>query len=155
MAVCWADRGFATVQESITVQAFLESREAMLRLEDELGFREHFSQEAIDPLNRIGPDATDEDVYDTYLRHLRIGYDPTEGLIRMEVIAADPEVSQSYSQALIGFAEERVDRMSQRLRADQMSGAREKLRGRRGTGAGSATTRPQPAGTAWRSVDRG
>ena len=117
--------GFATVQESITVQAFLESREAMLRLEDELGFREHFSQEAIDPLNRIGPDATDEDVYDTYLRHLRIGYDPTEGLIRMEVIAADPEVSQSYSQALIGFAEERVDRMSQRLRADQMSGARE------------------------------
>ena len=117
--------GFATVQESITVQAYLESREAMLRLEEELGFREHFSQETIDPLNRIAPDATDEDAYDTYLRHLQIGYDPTEGLIRMEVIAADPEVSQAYSQALIGYAEERVDRMSQRLREDQMVGARE------------------------------
>jgi capsular polysaccharide transport system permease protein len=32
--------GFATVQESITVQAYLESREAMLRLDEELGFRE-------------------------------------------------------------------------------------------------------------------
>jgi capsular polysaccharide transport system permease protein len=72
--------GFATVQESITVQAYLESREAMLRLDEELGFREHFSQEPIDPLTRIADDATVEDVYDTYLRNLRIGYDPTEGL---------------------------------------------------------------------------
>ncbi|GAA5077141.1 capsule biosynthesis protein [Roseibacterium beibuensis] len=116
---------FATVQESITVQAYLESREAMLRLDEELGFREHFSSEEIDPLTRIAPDATVEDVYDVYRRHLEIGYDPTEGLIRMEVAAADPEVSQSFSEALIRYAEERVDRMSQRLREDQMAGARE------------------------------
>jgi capsular polysaccharide transport system permease protein len=117
--------GFATVQESITVQAYLESREAMLRLDEELGFREHFSQEPIDPLTRIADDATVEDVYDTYLRNLRIGYDPTEGLIRMEVIAADPQVSAAFSEALIRYAEERVDQMSQRLREDQMAGARD------------------------------
>jgi capsular polysaccharide transport system permease protein len=117
--------GFATQQESITVQAYLESREAMLRLEEELGFRAHFSGEEIDPLTRIPADATMEDVYDTYRRHLRIGYDPTEGLIRMEVAAADPETSQAFSQALISYAEERVDQMSQRLRADQMDGARD------------------------------
>jgi capsular polysaccharide transport system permease protein len=117
--------GFATQQESITVQAYLESREAMLRLEEELGFRAHFSGEDIDPLTRIAPDATMEDVYATYRRHLQIGYDPTEGLIRMEVVAADPEISQAFSEALIRYAEERVDQMSQRLRADQMTGARD------------------------------
>ncbi|MFW5654186.1 MAG: capsule biosynthesis protein, partial [Roseicyclus sp.] len=117
--------GFATQQESITVQAYLESREAMLRLEEELGFREHFSGEEIDPLTRVPPDATREDVYDIYRRHLRIGYDPTEGLVRMKVVAADPEVSQAFSEALIRYAEERVDRMSQRLREDQMAGARD------------------------------
>ncbi|MEM8538721.1 MAG: capsule biosynthesis protein, partial [Pseudomonadota bacterium] len=116
---------FATVQESITVQAYLESREAMLRLDEELAFREHFSSEAIDPLTRIPPEATVEDTYDTYLRHLQIGYDPTEGLVRMEVIAADPQVSAAFSEALIRYAEERVDQMSQRLREDQMAGARE------------------------------
>ncbi|QXT40537.1 capsule biosynthesis protein [Gymnodinialimonas ceratoperidinii] len=116
---------FATVQESITVQSYLESREAMLRLDEELNFREHFSGEDIDPLVRLAPDASDEQMYSTYLRNLTIGYDPTEGLIRMEVLAADPAVSQAFSEALITYAEERVDQMSSRLREDQMAGARE------------------------------
>ncbi|MBL4626716.1 MAG: capsule biosynthesis protein, partial [Roseicyclus sp.] len=116
---------FATVQESITVQSYLESREAMLRLDEELGFRAHFSSAEIDPLVRLAPDASNESMYGTYLRNLTIGYDPTEGLIRMEVLAADPATSQAFSQALIGYAEERVDQMSSRLREDQMSGARE------------------------------
>lgn len=116
---------FATVQESITVQSYLESREAMLRLDEEQGFRDHFSGENIDPLVRLAPDASDEQMYVTYLRNLTIGYDPTEGLVRMEVLAADSATSQAFSQALIGYAEERVDQMSSRLREDQMSGARE------------------------------
>lgn len=116
---------FATVQESITVQSYLTSREAMLRLDAEMGLREHFSNPQMDPLTRLAPDASAEALYDTYLRHLTIGYDPTEGLIKMEVRAADPETSQNFSTALITYAEERVDQMSQRLREDQMRGARE------------------------------
>lgn len=116
---------FATVQESITVQSYLESREAMLRLNEELGFREHFSSEDVDPLSRLDPDASDERMYDIYRRSLTIGYDPTEGLLRMEVLAADPATSQAFSEALIGYAEERVDQMSSRLREDGMAGARE------------------------------
>jgi len=115
--------GFATVQESITVQSYLESREAMLRLDDELGFRAHFSADRIDPLARLAPDATDEAMYDTYRRHLVIGYDPTEGLVKLEVIAADAATSQQFSEALIRYSEERVDQMSERLRVDQMAGA--------------------------------
>lgn len=116
---------FATVQESIVVQSYLESREAMLRLDEDLGFREHFSDPAIDPLLRLEPDASDEAVYSTYRRSLTIGYDPTEGVVKVEMAAADPERSQAFSEALIGYAEERVDQMSQRLRTDQMTGAME------------------------------
>ncbi|MGI3183848.1 capsule biosynthesis protein [Nioella aestuarii] len=116
---------FATVQDSIAVQSFLESREAMLLLDEELGLREHFSAPDIDPLNRLAPDASTEDLYALYSRHLTIGYDPTEGMVRMEVLAADPQLSAAFSQALLRYAEERVDQMSHRLRDDQMSGARE------------------------------
>ncbi|MBF9058304.1 capsule biosynthesis protein [Rhodobacterales bacterium HKCCSP123] len=116
---------FATVQESIVVQSYLESREAMLRLDEDLGFRAHFSAERIDPLVRLAPDAAVESVYSTYRDQLTIGYDPTEGVIKLEMLAADPEVSQAFSEALIRYAEERVDQMSQRLREDQMAGARE------------------------------
>jgi len=114
---------FATVQDSIAVQSFLESREAMRLVDDQLGLREHFSSSEIDQLNRLAEDATEEDLYDLYSRNLTIGYDPTEGLIRMEVVSADPALSEAFSSALIRYAEERVDQMAQRLRGDQMAGA--------------------------------
>jgi capsular polysaccharide transport system permease protein len=116
---------FATVQESIVVQSYLESREAMLRLDQELGFRAHFSAPEIDPLVRLPADASVEAVYATYRNQLTIGYDPTEGVIKMEMLATDPATSQAFSEALISYAEERVDQMSQRLREDQMAGARD------------------------------
>ena len=117
--------GFATIQDSIAVQSFLESREAMLLLDAELGLRDHFSGPDMDPLNRLAPDASTEDLYALYSRNLTIGYDPTEGMIRMEVVAGDPELSRAYASALLRYAEERVDQMTLRVREDQMAGARE------------------------------
>lgn len=116
---------FATSQDSITVQGYMQSREAMQRLDRDLGFRDHWSQPGIDPLQRLAPDATEEATYRTYKRNVKIGYDPTEGIIKMEVIATDPAVSTAFAEALIGYAEEQVDHLTQRLREDQMQGARE------------------------------
>jgi len=116
---------FATSQDSITVQGYMQSREAMQRLDADLGFRDHWSQPGIDPLQRLAPDATEEATYRTYKRNVKIGYDPTEGIIKMEVIATDPAVSTAFAEALIGYAEEQVDHLTQRLREDQMQGARE------------------------------
>ncbi|NKB26097.1 MAG: capsule biosynthesis protein [Rhodobacteraceae bacterium] len=116
---------FATSQDSITVQSYLESREALLRLDNDIGFKAHFSHEDIDPLQRLDPDATNEAAYKLFKKQVTIGYDPTEGIVKMEVGAADPEVSAAFSRALIAYAEEQVDNLTQRLRGDQMRGARE------------------------------
>ncbi len=125
MGGLFSGTGFATSQDSITVQSYLGSREAMQRLDQDIGFKAHFSQDNIDLLNRLEPDATNEDAYKVFKRNVKIGYDPTEGIIKMEVIAADPEVSTTFSRALIGYAEEQVDDLTQRLREDQMRGATE------------------------------
>jgi capsular polysaccharide transport system permease protein len=114
----------ATQQDSITVQSYLTSRAALQRLDEDHGFRSHFSQDFIDPLQQLDPTASNEDAYDMYLDRVRISYDPTEGIVKMEVIAADPATSQEFSEALIGYAEEQVDHLTQRLREDQMAGAR-------------------------------
>jgi capsular polysaccharide transport system permease protein len=52
-------------------------------------------------------------------------YDPTEGIVKMEVIATSPEKSVEFATALIGYAEGQVDQLTQRLREDQMKGARD------------------------------
>ena len=115
--------GLATSQDSITVQGYLGSREAMLRLDEDKGFKAHFSEPSIDFIQRLDPGATNEQAYKTFRRNVKIGYDPTEGLVRMEVIATTPEASAEFSWALIGYAEEQVDNLTQRLREDQMEGA--------------------------------
>ena len=111
---------FATSQDSIAVQGYLQSREAMTRLDKDLGFRAHFQSETIDPLQRLEPDASLEAAYRVYKKFLKISFDTTEGVIRMDVLAADPNVAAAWSKQLISYAEGQVDHLTRRLREDQM-----------------------------------
>ncbi|WP_147108044.1 capsule biosynthesis protein [Tateyamaria sp. syn59] len=116
---------FATNADSIAVQGFLQSKDAMLRLDRDVGFKTHFTQNWIDPIQRLSEDPTNEEAYKTYKKNVKIGYDPTEGMIRMEVAAADPAVSADFSNQLIDYAEQRVNNLSFQKRDDQMRDARE------------------------------
>lgn len=89
----------ATQQDSISVQSYLLSRDVLARLDDDLGFRAHFEGDNIDELQRLTPDSSNEDTYKLYQRMVRIGYDPTEGVIKMEVIAADPATGEAFANA--------------------------------------------------------
>ena len=95
----------------------------MLRLDGELGFRRAFQDPSLDAIRRLPENASNEATYELYQKSVRIGYDPTEGMINMEVIAPDPELSRDFSLALIKYAEGQVDQMTARLRDDQMKGA--------------------------------
>lgn len=114
---------FATGQDSIATQSYLQSKDAMLRLDADLGFRAHFSQDHIDPIQRLDPDASNEAAYKLYKKYIKLGYDPTEGVIKMELSTADPEVSALFSQRLIKYAEERVDNLSRQKRLDAVKTA--------------------------------
>ncbi|MEM6306188.1 MAG: capsule biosynthesis protein [Pseudomonadota bacterium] len=115
---------FATGQDSIATQAYLQSQDAMQRLDADKGFKTHFSNPEIDPIQRLEENATNAEAYKIYKKNVKIGYDPTEGVIRMEIVAADPAVSASFSQSLIGYAEERVNDLSLQKREDGMRDAR-------------------------------
>ncbi|WP_341223168.1 capsule biosynthesis protein [Loktanella salsilacus] len=115
----------ATQQDSITVQSYLSSRAAMVRLDDDHNFKDVFSDPVIDPIQRLPEGATNEAAFGIYKSRVKISYDPTEGILKMDVIAPSPETSQEFSEALIGYAEDQVDQLTQRLREDQMAGARE------------------------------
>lgn len=114
---------FATGQDSIATQSYLESKDAMLRLDKDLGFRAAFSNDNIDPIQRLDENATVETAYKLYKRYVKLGYDQTEGVIKMEVSSADPEMSQKFSGALIEYAEDMVDQLSREKRTDAMENA--------------------------------
>lgn len=115
----------ATSQDSIAVQGYLQSFDAMERLDKDQGFRAVFSDPAIDPVQRLAENASNSAAYKVYRRNVKISYDPTEGIIKMEVIAPDPQQAVTFSKALIGYAEDQVEGLTRRLREDQMTGARQ------------------------------
>ena len=114
---------FANSADSIATQAYLQSKDAMLRLDADADFKSHFADPSIDPIQRLTADPTNEEAYKTYKKNVKIGYDPSEGVIRMEVIAADPEVSATFSENLINYAEQRVNELSLKKREDGMRDA--------------------------------
>jgi capsular polysaccharide transport system permease protein len=116
---------FATNQDAIAVQSYLQSKDAMLRLNQDAGYEAHFTQPFIDPIQRMADDASSEEAYKTYGKNVKIGYDPSEGVIKMEVIAADPEIAALFASKLINYAEERVNNLTKQKRGDQMKDAKD------------------------------
>jgi capsular polysaccharide transport system permease protein len=110
-------------EDSIGVQGFLTSPEAMVLLDNEQGFKASFQGDNIDAIQRMDKDVSNEIAYKTYKKKVLVGFDPTEGILRMEVIAPDPEQAMRFSSALLDFAETRVDEQTSRLREGQLDGA--------------------------------
>lgn len=111
--------------DSVAVQSYLTSKNAMVRLQDEAGFKTAFQDPSLDPLLRLPADATDDDAFKTYENMVSVGYDPTAGVLDLKVIAPDPQLSEEFSLALLRYAEGMVDDMTLRVRGDQMAGAEE------------------------------
>jgi capsular polysaccharide transport system permease protein len=123
MGSLFSGTGFGDSKDSIIVQGFLTSLEALKFLNEKDKFTQHFSQEWIDPIQRLPEDATEADAYRKFKQSIDVGFDPTDGIIRMQVRATDPETAEQFARSLISFAENRIDEQSQRVREDQMKGA--------------------------------
>ena len=94
-------------QDSVTVQGYLQSQDVMMMLDKDSGFKQHFQNPAIDPIQRLAPDANNSATYALFKKVVKISYDPTEGIIKMEVSATTPAKAVEFSEALLKYAEER------------------------------------------------
>ncbi|MEO8240975.1 MAG: capsule biosynthesis protein [bacterium] len=118
MSSLFSGTSFATSQDSVAVQSYLQSQDVMELLDKDSGFRKHFSDPSIDPIQRLSPNANNSATYALFKHVVKISYDPTEGVIKMEVSAANPQKAVEFSKALLKYAETRVDQLTSRLRDD-------------------------------------
>ncbi|WP_108261366.1 capsule biosynthesis protein [Mangrovicoccus ximenensis] len=118
-----AGTALGSSQEAVAVQRYIDSKEAMVRLSEEQGFAAHFSGAGIDPLARLPEGASTERAYRLYRHRVKAGYDPSEGVVQLEVSAADPAKAVVFADALVSYAEEVVNDLTLRQRRDQLAGA--------------------------------
>lgn len=125
--------GAANLTDSVSVQEYILSRDILRRLDEDYGYIAHFQNPAIDPLSRLAPDATFDEAYAYYRGGLirpgkvKVGFDASEGVIRLEAIAADPESAQRFAEAIIRYAEEKVNSLNERSRNDGVRFAEQKV----------------------------
>lgn len=118
---------FSAGGEFTAVQDYLQSRAAFDRLQGDYPFVELFQGDEIDRFLRIDPDASKETQYGLYRSQVKISFDNTDHVLRMEVRTPDPTSAEEISDHLLSYAEERVDDKTQRVRDTAVADARDFL----------------------------
>ena len=106
------------------VQEYILSRDVLRRLDSEQGFIRHHQEDAIDWVARIPADATFEEAYEYYDRLVDVRYDSQSGVSTLMVKAATAADAQRFAHAILGYAEQMVNELSERARLDRMEFAR-------------------------------
>ena len=115
--------GSSSLFDPVAVQTYIQSRDLLTRLDAEQAWVAHFQDPKLDFWHRLPADASFEDAFAHYSSMVSVSYDPTEGILEMELVAADTDAARRFSQAVIGYAEEMVDGLSDRIREDALKDA--------------------------------
>lgn len=119
--------GGSSEYDARAVQEYILSRDVLRRLDREEGFIGHHQDPAIDWITRIPADATFEDAYEYYEDIVDVLYDSQSGVSTLKVLASTADDAQRFAHAILRYAEEMVNDLSERARLDRMEFARQEV----------------------------
>jgi capsular polysaccharide transport system permease protein len=113
--------------DSRAVQEYILSRDVLRLLDTEEGFIRHHQDRSIDWIARIPEDATFEEAYEYYDGLVDVQYDSQAGVSTLLVKATSAEDARRFALAILRYAEEMVNELSERARLDRMEFARREV----------------------------
>ncbi len=96
------------------VSDFIKSRDCMRQLDRKIGLRSLLAYRGLDPLNRLSPQASEDQLYNAYRANLDVSYNMIEQIDVLQVSAFSPEDARLISEALIDLAQQFVNRMDEK-----------------------------------------
>jgi capsular polysaccharide transport system permease protein len=102
------------------VSDFLVSRDCMHLLDRKIGLRRYLAHAGWDPVHRLSPDASDEQLYQAYLASIDVSFNLMEQIDVMEVRAFSPQDAEAVSNGLLDIAQGFVNDMDDKGVADSM-----------------------------------
>lgn len=118
----------AASTEAEILYDFIRSQDLVERVDRELNLtaiygRNHYT----DPIFTLPADATIEDKVRYWSRMVKVEYNESTGLIRLQTLAFTPEEAQKAAQSIIGHSSAMINRLSVAAREDATRYAREEL----------------------------
>jgi capsular polysaccharide transport system permease protein len=117
----------ASREETLYLREYIVSTDMMLLLEDRLHWVEHYAAQRDDIFFWLDKSAEREDLLKYYQRMISAYYDETTGLLRVEVQAFTPEMSEQMLRAILQASEHFVNEVSHSIAREQMKFAKAEL----------------------------
>jgi capsular polysaccharide transport system permease protein len=111
----------ATEKDARAVQAHILSRDVLSRLETEQGFIRHHQSPDIDWWARIPAGASFETAFGYFQNLVDVRYDTQSGVSELLVKASTAADAERFARAILRYAEEMVNELSDRARLDRMA----------------------------------
>ena len=122
---------FARALDDIySAQEYLESRNAMIRLDNEIDLKEKFSYWWIDPISKFsifGINNSNESFFKYYQKKVQLSQDSSSSILTLETYAFDPQTSFEMNNLLLNYSEEIVNRLNKRAKNDIIGYSLEEL----------------------------
>ncbi|MEI3855877.1 MULTISPECIES: hypothetical protein [unclassified Ensifer] len=122
--------GDSLTQDAYIVANYLRSPQIVRLLEAKLDLRDFYSKSDIDPLSRLRPEASFEDLHKYWNRHVDTYVDGPSGIIVLTVRAFSPEDAALISGAALAASNEMIDKISEKAKSDLVSRAEADVLGR-------------------------
>lgn len=114
--------GTSGAADLLLLKDHLLSVDMMLKLEQRLQLKQHFSQSSIDYFSRLSSTSLPQEKFVSYMRQrIQVEYDDYAAVLRIKVQAFTPQMAQEIAQALLQEGELHMNQMGQRLAAEQVA----------------------------------
>jgi capsular polysaccharide transport system permease protein len=113
-----------SARDSAAIKEYIQSRDMLARLEDDLQVTAHYSQSQADCWSRLAASPTFEETYAHYLDQVEVSFGSGESVLTLKVKAYSAEMARSVAQAIITLSEQKVNTLSARVRDDQIEFAK-------------------------------
>ena len=114
-------------QDSLVVIDYSKSIDMLDRVRERVDFVGHYSNEDVDFLSRLDPDATRQEILEYYEDRVSIERESSSDVMKVRVRAFDPETARRIASLVIELNEDLVNRLSNRIEEDAIATARAEM----------------------------
>ncbi|QOP41443.1 hypothetical protein [Sulfurimonas marina] len=109
------------LQDSKIVEEYLKSLDVYTLVDQKFHLTEHYKSDAIDFVERLSDDATQEEVLDFYNKHLIVYYDEVSGILSVAFAHVDPKKAQEILEFLVQNVDYQINEFNRKKAKKQLT----------------------------------
>ncbi|SFV75739.1 Capsular polysaccharide export system inner membrane protein KpsE [hydrothermal vent metagenome] len=102
------------LQDSMVVEEYLRSLDMYKEVDKQFQLSKHYKSDALDFIERLPKDATQEDILKMYNEHLLIFYDEKSGILHVSFLHVNPQKAHDILQFLVTRVDYQINEFNRR-----------------------------------------